>query len=130
VVFPSRPESNIGGHLLTKADKELARTRLIGNGSDKPALKLDKNVFKTIFTTWHWYGFVALYIVFDQAVVLFTGPFGLYLKANAQTYSVSQINNIPTTQAAMAIISALIGAWWADASGNMWLPAAVIMSIT
>lgn len=131
VVFPSRPESRMGGWgILTKEDRELARSRLIGNGSEQPELTLNKAAFAKIFTSWHWYGFVALYIVFDQAVVVFTGPFSLFLKAHKDTYSISQINNIPTTQAALAIISALIGGYWADSSGKMWLPAAVIMSVT
>jgi ACS family pantothenate transporter-like MFS transporter len=130
VVFPSRPTSRIGGYFLTKADRELATSRLIGQGSEAPALKLNLSVFKKIFTSWHWYGFVALYIIFDQAVVIFTGPFGLYLKAHKDTYSISQINNIPTSQAACAILAALIGAYWADASGRMWPPLVVIMSVT
>lgn len=131
VVFPSRPQSKMGGYfLLTKADRALAASRLIGHGSEAPALKLNASVFKMIFTSWHWYGFVALYIIFDQAVIIFTGPFGLYLKAHKDKYSISQINNIPTTQAACAILSALIGAYWADSSGKMWPSLAVIMSVT
>jgi ACS family pantothenate transporter-like MFS transporter len=56
-------------------------------------------------------------------------PFNLYLKANADRYTISQINNIPTVQSALSIVAALGGCYWADATGKRWAPSLVICGL-
>lgn len=53
-------------------------------------------------------------------------PFNLYLKAHADQYTISQINNIPTGQSALSIVAALLGCYWADATGKRWQPSLII----
>lgn len=64
--------------------------------------------------------------VFNQSMITNGSPFNLYLKANADRYSVSQINNIPTVQSAFSIVAALVGCYWADATGKRWAPSLLI----
>lgn len=80
----------------------------------------------SVFKSWRWYCFVLLYIVFNQAMITNGQPFSLYLKAHADKYSPSQINNIPTGQSAVSIVAALGFCYWADAKGNRWLPSLCI----
>ncbi len=89
-------------------------------------MKLDRHVFAKIFKTWHWFGFVALYYVFNQSMITNGSPFNLYLKAHKDIYSISQINNLPTGQSALSIVAALAGCYWADATGKHWLPSICI----
>jgi ACS family pantothenate transporter-like MFS transporter len=53
-------------------------------------------------------------------------PFNLYLKAHTDIYSIGQINNYPTGQSALSIAAAVLGCYWADASGKPWLPSICI----
>lgn len=126
VVFPARPDSKNPSWLLTQAQIELARKRVAEDGSEAPTPKITLKVFGAVFKKWHWYCFVALYIVFNQSMITNGSPFSLYLKAHADTYTESQINTIPTVQSALSIIAALIGCYWADALGKQWLPALFI----
>ncbi|CZR68107.1 related to transporter protein [Phialocephala subalpina] len=56
------------------------------------------------------------------------------VKLNGQAFTkifknwhcISQINNYPTGQSALSIVAALVGCYWADASGKHWLPSLFI----
>ncbi|KAL3418517.1 hypothetical protein PVAG01_10233 [Phlyctema vagabunda] len=126
IVFPARPDSKNPSWLLTEAEIILARRRVNEGGSEAPKVKLDKQAFTKIFKSWHWFSFVALYYVFNQAMITNGSPFNLYLKAHAETYTIGQINNYPTGQSALSIAAALIGCYWADATGKRWLPSLCI----
>ncbi|KAF4879728.1 Pantothenate transporter FEN2 [Colletotrichum siamense] len=121
-VFPARPDSKHPSWLLTADQITLARRRVSEGGSEAPKVKFDRKAITDVFKGWHWYAFVALYYVFNQAMITNGQPFNLYLKAHDDRYSISQINNLPTGQSAISIVAALIGCYWADATGKRWLP--------
>ncbi|KAL1616935.1 hypothetical protein SLS54_008140 [Diplodia seriata] len=102
------------------------RWLFIVDGNEAPQVKLTKGVVASVFKSWHWYSFVLLYIVFNQAMITNGQPFSLYLKAHADVYSPSEINNIPTGQSAVSIVAALGFCYWADATGVRWVPSLVI----
>jgi ACS family pantothenate transporter-like MFS transporter len=126
IVFPARPESSKPSWLLTEDEIALARKRIADDGAEEPKVKFNLAVFMKAFSMWHWYAFVLLYVVFNQSMITNGSPFNLYLKAHADIYSTSQINTIPTGQSALSIIAALIGCYWADASGKRWAPSLLI----
>lgn len=126
VVFPARPDSKNPSWLLTPDEVVLARKRINGDGSEAPVTKLNAKAFRKIFKSWHWFAFVALYYVFNQSMITNGSPFNLYLKAHKDIYTISQINNLPTGQSALSILAALVGCYWADATGKRWLPSIVI----
>lgn len=100
----------------------MARRRLAADGNEAPKVKLTRSVLIAVFKSWHWYAFVLLYVVFNQAMITNGQPFSLYLKAHADVYSPSEINNIPTGQSAVSIAAALGFCYWADVTRNRWLP--------
>lgn len=126
IVFPARPDSKNPSWLLSSAEIELARSRVLQEGSEVPVTKITRRVIAKVFQKWHWYAFVSLYVVFNQSMITNGSPFSLYLKAHKSIYSVSQINNIPTIQSALSIVAALVGCYWADATGKRWLPSLFI----
>ncbi|KAL0253274.1 hypothetical protein SLS55_010246 [Diplodia seriata] len=126
LVFPARPDSPTPSRWLSASEIALARARLASDGNEAPQVKLTKGVIASVFKSWHWYSFVLLYIVFNQAMITNGQPFSLYLKAHADVYSPSEINNIPTGQSAVSIVAALGFCYWADATGVRWVPSLVI----
>ncbi|ORY58450.1 major facilitator superfamily domain-containing protein [Pseudomassariella vexata] len=126
VVFPARPDSENPSWLLTADQIALARRRVNEGGAKAPKIKLTTETFAKIFRSWHWFAFVALYYVFNQSMITNGQPFNLYLKAHSDVYSISQINNLPTGQSAVSIVTALTCCYWADATGKRWLPSIFI----
>lgn len=122
IVFPARPDSPKPSRWLSASEIAMARRRLSSDGNEAPKVKLTGSVVAAVFKSWHWYAFVLLYIVFNQAMITNGQPFSLYLKAHSDVYSPSQINNIPTGQSAVSIVAALGFCYWADVRRNRWLP--------
>ena len=53
-------------------------------------------------------------------------PFSLYLKAySPKTYSIVQVNTLPTIVSAISIIAAFVAGITADRLGTFWVPAIV-----
>ncbi|KAH3679387.1 hypothetical protein WICMUC_001007 [Wickerhamomyces mucosus] len=69
--------------------------------------KLDFKVIKRTFSTWHWYVYVFSYICMLMAYYP-TGYLTLWMKSK-KTYSVPQIDNIPTILSAVSIVSIFVG---------------------
>ena len=74
---------------------------------------------------WHWYVFVAQWILIDQNFLASSTPFSLYLKAKPDLYSVTRINTLPTIATAVSIVAALIAGTAADKKRNFWLPSII-----
>lgn len=113
-VFPARPDSKKPSWLLSAAEIALARHRVATEGSEAPETKITRKVVAAVFQKWHWYMFVLLYIVFNQSMITYGSPFSLFLKAHPERYSIAQINNLPTGQGAVSIVTALVACYWAD----------------
>jgi MFS transporter, ACS family, pantothenate transporter len=77
---------------------------------------------KRIFTSWHLYALVALYIFFNNGSATGSGQpvFGLWLKATG--HSVTEINIYPTLTSLITVLMTLVYAWTSDAvfKGARW----------
>ncbi|OBT52151.1 hypothetical protein VE04_06210 [Pseudogymnoascus sp. 24MN13] len=108
MIFPGLPSSPRIWY-MNEAEHELARKRMIDDGV-KPSKKIGKAMLKRVFTRWHLYVAVLCYVCF-QCSSYPTGQMGLWLKDEAKkhgTYTVAQINTIPTAVQGLAIISAIL----------------------
>ncbi|OBT61876.1 hypothetical protein VE03_08756 [Pseudogymnoascus sp. 23342-1-I1] len=106
--FPGLPSSPRIWY-MSEAEHDLARKRMIDDGV-KPSKKIGKAMLKRVFTRWHLYVAVLAYVCF-QCTSYPTGQMVLWLKDEAKkhgTYSIAQINTIPTAVQGVAIISAVL----------------------
>ncbi|RMZ80307.1 hypothetical protein DV738_g2806, partial [Chaetothyriales sp. CBS 135597] len=79
--------------------------------------------FKRIFTSWHIYLLVLLYIFFNNGCGAIGQPaFSLWLKGRG--FSVEEINLYPTLTAVVTVVSTLAYAWSSDTifRGERWPP--------
>ncbi|KAE8161471.1 major facilitator superfamily domain-containing protein [Aspergillus tamarii] len=117
---PHRPKPRF----LTYKEHELANSRLVGLTTPSQ-LKVSRDIFKRVLGRWHWYVFVAQWILVDQNFLASSTPFSLYLKAKPDIYSVTRINTLPTIATAVSIVAALIAGTVADKKRNFWLPSII-----
>ncbi|KAE8328255.1 major facilitator superfamily domain-containing protein [Aspergillus sergii] len=109
---------------LTHKEHELANSRLVGLTAPSQ-LKVSRDIFKRVLGRWHWYVFVAQWILVDQNFLASSTPFSLYLKAKPDIYSITRINTLPTIATAVSIVAALIAGTAADRKRNFWLPSII-----
>ncbi|KAJ3958502.1 hypothetical protein N0V92_004920 [Colletotrichum tropicale] len=91
---------------LTEAEQKLAQARMRDDGV-KESKKIGKRMLKRVFTHWHFYVAVLTYIFF-QCTSYVSGQMALWLKHEADlngTWTVAQINTIPTGVQAIAIVA-------------------------
>ncbi|KAI1207759.1 putative pantothenate transporter [Annulohypoxylon truncatum] len=124
VVFPDVP-SRKKPRFITEGECVLARKRLHGLVAP-PQLQLSLDIFRRVFSRWHWYLFVLQWTLMDQNFLPGSTPFSLYLKAKSNIYSVVQVNTIPTIVTAVSIVVALFCGVIADRTGRFWTPAVVV----
>ncbi|KAI9039353.1 putative pantothenate transporter [Aspergillus affinis] len=110
---------------LTEKEHELANSRLVGLTAPSQ-LTVSVDLFKRVLGRWHWYVFVAQWILVDQNFLASSTPFNLYLKAKPEIYSVSRVNTLPTIATAVSIVAALIAGTVADKTRNIWLLCIVV----
>ncbi|KAH8819893.1 major facilitator superfamily domain-containing protein [Xylogone sp. PMI_703] len=107
-IFPGLPSSKKPWY-MTDAEHELARKRMVDDGV-KPSKRIGKAMLRRVFTRWHFYVAVLTYVFF-QCSSYPSGQMALWLKDEATkhgTYTVAQINTIPTAVQGFAIISAIL----------------------
>ncbi|GKT53114.1 major facilitator superfamily transporter [Colletotrichum tofieldiae] len=114
-VFPDVP-SRSRPRLLPANLHAFAQKRLEGLTAP-PQLKVSRDIFKRVFTRWHWYLFVAQWTIMNENLQPSGSPFSLYLKAFPETYSVTRINTLPTVATAISIVSAFAAGALADRTG-------------
>ncbi|KAI0879834.1 putative pantothenate transporter [Annulohypoxylon maeteangense] len=124
VVFPDVP-SRKKPRFITEEEHALARKRLHRIVAP-PQLQLSRDIFKRVFSRWHWYLFVLQWTLMDQNFLPGSTPFSLYLKAKSNMYSVVQVNTIPTIATAVSIVVALFCGVIADRTGRFWVPAIAV----
>ncbi|KAE8133290.1 major facilitator superfamily domain-containing protein [Aspergillus pseudotamarii] len=117
---PHRPKPRC----LTHKEHELANSRLVGLTTPSQ-LEVSRDIFKRVLGRWHWYVFVAQWILVDQNFLASSTPFSLYLKAKPDIYSVKRINTLPTIATAVSIVAALTAGTVADKKRNFWLPSII-----
>lgn len=107
-IFPGMPMS---GRIwwMTEKEYELGQLRMREVGVEPPK-KITKAVLKRIFFHWHWYLGVLAYILFLSGAYPH-GQMALWLKDLGDrygTYTVPQINTIPTGAQGVSVIGTLI----------------------
>jgi len=109
---------------LTKDEVAFAqeRMRLEGRQKRKPYTRAK---IRKIFTSWHIWALVPLYVFFNNASMGSQPIFQQFLKASKDPkYTVSQINTYPTTTNAVQVVTTLLYAWTSDSilKGSRWQP--------
>lgn len=125
-VFPDVPHRK-KPRFLSADELKLAQDRIAGQTA--PAqLKVSRDIFRRVFRRWHWYLFVALWSIGNQNNQIPGTPFSLYLKANSQIYSITEINTLPTIATAVSVVTAFVTCAIADKIGRFW-PLLIFVSI-
>lgn len=102
---------------FNEKDREIAILRLKrGDRNTKPNMKFKD--FLNMCVDWPVYLFSLAFICHVVAIRLY-GYMNLWLKSTG-TFSVSQINNLPTAGYGLQIVATLCWAWLSDAVGNRW----------
>ncbi|KAK7750713.1 hypothetical protein SLS62_007413 [Diatrype stigma] len=110
---------------LTASEHALAQARL-GGDTAAPQLHASLDIFKRVFSRWHWYAFVFMWSLMDQNFIPGSQPFSLYLKAKDSIYSIVQINTLPTITTAISIVAAFVCGIIADKTNRFWIPSMVV----
>ncbi|KAL7625216.1 hypothetical protein AAE478_004431 [Parahypoxylon ruwenzoriense] len=119
--FPDVPEIT-RSWWLTKDEITLAKKRMQLEGRANRG-SYTKAKFRKIFSSWHIYALIMLYIFFNNGSGYGSQPaFALWLKQ--QGYSIAAINSYPTIASAMAVVFTYIYAWTSDSlfKGARWPP--------
>ncbi|KAH7031493.1 vitamin H transporter [Microdochium trichocladiopsis] len=107
-IFPGMPSSKKIWWMSEK-ELELGRLRMREAGVEEPK-KIGKALLRRIFCHWHWYVGVMAYILFLSGAYPH-GQMALWLKDEAAkhgTYSVQQINTLPTGAQAVSVVSTIL----------------------
>lgn len=115
-LFPDTPSTTTAFYLST-AEKELAISRVPVVPERAP---WNLSFVKRVFSSWHWYGFVMLWIIAGETESFSTNALlALYMKAQTvPIYTVSQLNNYSTAVPAVGIVSTLFWATLTDFLGG------------
>jgi len=108
LLFPGMPASG-RPFWLTEAEHELGRRRVREAGVEAPR-RLSTAVLRRLFCRWHWYVGTLAYIFFLSSSYPH-GQMGLWLKDEAArhgTYTVPQINTIPTGAQGVSVVAAVL----------------------
>jgi len=106
-MFPGLPSGKKPWY-LTEEEHALAKERM-AKQNVAASRKLNWSIFKRVLGRWHWWIGVALYVTFLNETYP-TGYMSLYLKRalgsdGKTTYSIPQVNNIPTGVQAVICLS-------------------------
>lgn len=117
LLFPDTPSTTRAPY-LTAADKELAMSRVPERAAEKT--KLNFSFLKRVFSTWHWYGFVMLWVIAGETESFSTNSLiALYMKSHPTIkYTIAQNNNYPSGVPAVGIVSTLFWATLTDFLGG------------
>ncbi|KAF2474660.1 MFS general substrate transporter [Lindgomyces ingoldianus] len=109
---------------LTEEEVAFAVRRMELEGRQKRQ-PYTKRKIRNIFTSWHIYALMLLYIFFNNGTGSATPVFAQFLKASKKPeYTVEQINTYSTTTYAVQVFSTLVYAWTSDSvfGGARWPP--------
>ncbi|KAJ6280460.1 major facilitator superfamily domain-containing protein [Bipolaris maydis] len=109
---------------LTKEEVKFAQERMQREGRQKRQPYTRAKMWK-IFTSWHIYALVFLYIFFNNGNSGAQPVFQQFLKSSKHPkYTISQINTYPTATNAVQVVTTLLYAWTSDSilKGSRWQP--------
>ncbi|KAJ5603682.1 hypothetical protein N7537_006638 [Penicillium hordei] len=116
LIFPDMPERTKSRFLNTE-EKALANKRLQEEGF-KPSTGLNKTIIKRIFTSWRFYAFVLLLVIFCNMTYSEATPFILWLDSQPDKYPVALVNNLSTVTNGAAVAGALMMSFYSDIRGS------------
>lgn len=115
--FPDTPESTTAWW-LTDEEKKLAVERLPEISKDRG--ELGWSLIPRILKTWHWLGFVLLWIFASNTEMFSTNAIMNLWLSSTKKYTVEQVNYIPTGVAGVGIIATLVLGWYSDFTKKRW----------
>lgn len=115
--FPDTPGST-RAWWLSEEEKKLAVDRL--PEVEKHRGVLGWNLISRVLRTWHWLGFVLLWVFASNTEMFSTNAvMNLWLSSTGD-YTVEQVNYIPTAVAGVGIIATLFLGWYSDFTKKQW----------
>ncbi|OAX77303.1 hypothetical protein ACJ72_08401, partial [Emergomyces africanus] len=116
-LFPDTPATTKAPY-LNDDERALAISRVPTPLRERTPMSL--SFVKRIFSSWHWYGFVMLWVIAGETESFSTNALlALYMKSHpTNKYSVPELNNYPTGVPAVGIVSTLIWATLTDFLGG------------
>ncbi|KAK2740134.1 hypothetical protein FQN57_006249 [Myotisia sp. PD_48] len=116
-LFPDTPSTTTAPY-LTEADIALAIERVPERNPERT--KMNFAFVKKIFSSWHWYGFVMLWVIAGETESFSTNSLlALYMKSHPTVkYTVAQNNNYPSGVPAVGIVSTLFWSTLTDYLGG------------
>ncbi|OAP64709.1 hypothetical protein AYL99_00681 [Fonsecaea erecta] len=123
IFYPDVPDT-CQAFYLSEEEIQLAQHRMVLEGrAGRTPYTWSK--IKGVFTSWHIYGVVALHTIFVNNNAIPQPFFSLFLKDSQHPkYTIAQINAIPSTSAAVQVVTTLLYAWSSDTflQGARWPP--------
>ncbi|KAL4959825.1 major facilitator superfamily domain-containing protein [Aspergillus stella-maris] len=115
-IFPDMPDRT-KSRFLSPSEKTLARKRLLEEGFT-PSTGLSKSLFRRVLTSWRFYSYVLLLVIFCQQTYSEGTPFILWLSSQPEKYSVALVNNMSSITHAASTAGALLMCFYSDMRGS------------
>ncbi|KUJ19735.1 MFS general substrate transporter [Mollisia scopiformis] len=118
IFFPDTPEATTAFY-FTEEDKKRAKERLVEDGRE-PRGEFSWNMFSRVVKTWQLYVLTILWMFWNTTVGKVANTvMQLWLKSDKQhTWSLYQVNNIPTAINGWNIVMILLANIYVDATGR------------
>lgn len=115
-IFPDVPNNATARFYLSEEEIQFCRERVKVNGKHRVD-RFDKTIFKRVFTSYNWYLFVPVWVIWGYAGTSCTFM-GIVLKSLG--YNVYDRNNIPTAISGVGIFACLISGFVVDYRKSRW----------
>lgn len=126
VVFPDTPSTTTAKY-LTAEEKKCAVERM--PKMDKQRGEMGWGLLRRVFSTWHVYAFVPLWVFASNTEMFSTNAIlNLWLKSLGR-YTTEEVDYIPTGVSAVGIVMTLTLGWYSDLTRQRW-HVGVILSAT
>jgi ACS family pantothenate transporter-like MFS transporter len=125
--FPDTPASTKARY-LTPTERTLAVERL--PEVSKARGVLGWSLIRRVVLSWHWWGFVLLWIAGSNTEMYSTNAImQLWLRSTGD-YTVPQVNYIPTSVSGMGIVATLLLGWYSDYGRRQRWHVSILLSFT
>ncbi len=127
--FPDTPQSTTARY-LTPEERTLAVTRLPEVAKKRGVLGW--SLIRRVVLSWHWWGFVLLWIAGSNTEMWSSNAImQLWLRSgDAGTYTIPQVNYIPSSVSGLGIVATLALGWYSDYNIRHRWHVGVFLSIT
>lgn len=125
--FPDTPNSTRAKY-LTGPERTLAVERL--PEVDKQRGVLGWSLIKRVVLSWHWWGFVWLWIANSNTEMYSSNAIMQLWLSSTEDYSVAQFNYIPSSVSGMGIVATLVLGWYSDWNTRRRWHVGVMLSFT